>query len=173
MPFVLRKIRKAKWYKSSDVPWLLDSDLQADALGDLVTKGNRLSVYLIDDDQANLPQVVAALAASGQYVSDFEYALFDFAALLEFDIEVERAEGNTPDDLVNDWHRELVRLSVQKITALATLIQGRAERRRFLSKQVFKLISQGIAAGNIDRTKLKPSLTNQIDSVARSEESIQ
>jgi hypothetical protein len=42
---VLRKIRKSKWYKSGSVPWLEEGDLRADALSDLATKGNKLSVY--------------------------------------------------------------------------------------------------------------------------------
>lgn len=50
MALVLRKIRKSKWYKSGSVPWLEEGDLRADALSDLATKGNKLSVYLVDGD---------------------------------------------------------------------------------------------------------------------------
>jgi hypothetical protein len=44
VPFFLSKIRKSKWYKHNDVPWLAEGELQADALGDLATNANALSL---------------------------------------------------------------------------------------------------------------------------------
>ena len=77
MPFVLRKIRKSKWWKHPGVPWLAHSDLQADALGDLQTSSNQLSVYHIEDDKSNLEQIVTALAASRDTIANLDYALLD------------------------------------------------------------------------------------------------
>lgn len=171
MPFVLRKIRKAKWYKSDGVPWLGEDELQADALVDLATKGNKLSVYVVDDDQANLEQIVTALAANCDYISDFDYALFNREALLEVNIKFENTEGDTPDAIVNSWHCDLIELSATKMMALATLIWTRAERKRFLSKRVLEMVVKAIASQQIDRTKLrlKPEMVAKIDQLIASE----
>ncbi len=45
MPLFLRKIRKAKWYKINGAAWLPAGEFQADALSDLGTKDNTLSVW--------------------------------------------------------------------------------------------------------------------------------
>ena len=50
MPCILRQIRKAKWYKHPNVPWLNEGELQADALADLITKDNTLSVWMLEDE---------------------------------------------------------------------------------------------------------------------------
>ncbi|MCI0490485.1 MAG: hypothetical protein L0229_28150 [Blastocatellia bacterium] len=164
MPFILRKIRKAKWYKSEGVPWLAEGDLQADALVDLATKGNRLSIYLVYDDRSNLERVVAALAtANTDYISDFEYALFDLSALEKIGIELEKIEGETPDAMVNSWHCDLVELSASKILALATIIRSQAKRKRILSRRVLELVESAIASQQIDPTKLKPKLFEKIN----------
>ena len=69
MPLFLRIIRKAKWYKNEQVPWLPEGELQADTLTDLSTKSNELSVWHIEDDRSNLEQVVTALAAGRDHLN--------------------------------------------------------------------------------------------------------
>jgi hypothetical protein len=75
VPFVLRKIRKAKWYKHQKVAWLKAGELQADAIGDLYTENNALSMWLVTDDKSNLQRVAAALAANCEYLGNLDYAL--------------------------------------------------------------------------------------------------
>jgi hypothetical protein len=65
----------------------------------LATKGNKLSVYLVDDDHKNLEQIVTALAAACDYISDFEFSLFAEGALHETSIKGEETAGDTPDPL--------------------------------------------------------------------------
>jgi hypothetical protein len=165
VPFLLRKIRKAKWYRTEAVPWLPNDQLQADALVDLATKGNKLSVYLVDDDHANLEQIVAALAANADYISDFDYALFNQNRLWDVDIKLESTQGDTPDSEVNDWHCDLIELSASSVIALANIILTDAMKKRFLSKRVFELLVSGVSSGQIDRTKvrLKPDIASRID----------
>jgi len=155
VPFVLRKIRKSKWYESESVPWLTKEDLQADALVDLATKGNRLSVYLVNYDYTNLEQVVTALAANCDYVSDFDFALVDHDALWELGIRLENSDGDTADSIVNSWHCELIELTAERIVALAGFIWKRAEKTRFLSKRVQHLLAYAMASGQIDRDKIR------------------
>jgi hypothetical protein len=74
MPLMLRKIRKARWYQhnQADFPWLLDEDIPADPLGDLVTNDNELSVWQINDDKSNLHRIAAALAANSDDISNLD-----------------------------------------------------------------------------------------------------
>lgn len=96
MPLVLRKIRKSKWYKTERVSWLEEGQLQADALADLKTTNNELSVWHIEDDKSNLEEVVAALAANCDDVSNLDYALFDQQLLSEIDIRIKATKGGSP-----------------------------------------------------------------------------
>jgi hypothetical protein len=174
VPLVLRKIRKSKWYESESVPWLTKEDLQADALVDLATKGNRLSVYLVNYDHTNLEQVITALAANCDYVSDFDFALFDHDALWELGIRIENSDGDTPDSVVNSWHCELIELTAERIVALAGIIWKRAEKKRFLSKRVHHLLAHAVASGQIDRDKMRlgPGSLAKVDQIIKSAESL-
>jgi hypothetical protein len=169
VPLILRKIRKAKWYRSDAAPWLESEDLQADALVDLATKGNKLSVYVVEDNQSNLERIIASIAANCDFISDFDYALFGQEVLDEIKINTQDTSGETPDTLVNTWHRDLVELSAVKIFTLAKVIATRAERRRVLSKRVMELVAHSIASGQIEREKLrlKPDQVAKVDSVLR------
>ena len=169
MPLILRKIRKAKWYRSDAVPWLAKEDLQADALVDLATKGNRLSVYVVEDDQSNLERIIAGLAANCDFISDFDYALFAQEALDEIKINAEDTNGETPDPVVNSWHRDLVELSAANIFALAKVIGTKAERKRVLSKRVLALVARAVVSGQIERDKLrlKPDQIAKLDGILR------
>lgn len=166
MPLVLRKIRKAKWYKNDRVPWLTEGELQADALDDLRTMGNKLSIYLIDDDRANLEQVATALAtANTEYISDFEYALINYEVVERLNIKIENTEGATPDPLVNSYHRDLAELTASKIMALATVVQAESERKVFLKKNVVKMVLDALASQQLNRERIKPELLKKLDQI--------
>lgn len=156
MPLVLRKIRKSKWYKHEGVAWLAEGELQSDALTDLSTNNNELSVWYIKDDKSNLARIVAALAANSDHVSNLDYALFNEQVLSEIGIKVEKRKGATIDEEANtSWHCELVELSASRLMELAKAILTKAEKKRVQEKEVRELIKQSLNSGHIDKTKLK------------------
>lgn len=163
MPLVLRTIRKAKWYRHEGVSWLEEGELQADALGDLVTKNNELSVWIIRDDESNLEQVVAAMAATRHHLSNFDYALFDLQHLSDLNIRMQHTRGESPDEQANAWHRDLIELSASKIMQLAKIIMEEAERRRVSEKQIRRMIIRAVNADQIDRAQLAPGIASKID----------
>jgi len=163
VPLVLRKIRKSKWYRHPGVTWLATGDLQADALGDLQTNSNKLSAYLIEDDNSNLDQVVTALAANGDFISNLDYALLDIQALSELGIKTKHTQGETLDTEVNAWHLDLIELSAQKIMGLADAILKEADRQRFQKKRLVRLVATAVASECVDRMRLKPKILEQID----------
>jgi hypothetical protein len=155
VPLIFRKIEKAKWYQSDAVPWLAADDLQADALADLSTKGNVLSVYFVDEnDTEALERLIAALALSRNFITKLDYTLFSENSLSELGIRVSSEKGDTSDSVVNTWHRHLTELSADKIMDLAHLIRN-ARKERVLGKRVRVMVINALITNRIDRAKLK------------------
>ena len=156
MSLVFRKIKKSKWYKNDGVPWLATNDLQADALADLKTTGNALSVYFVDrSDKEDLDRVVTALAATRERIEEVEYALFEESALSEIGIKVATAEADTPDAVVNTWHRHLVEMSANKIMELAYIIRNEGKKERVLGKRIRDMLIDALISKRIDRGRIK------------------
>jgi hypothetical protein len=153
MPY-LRKIRKAKWYKSELLPWLSPNDLQADALVDLSTKSNELSVYLVDQDKADLNQVVVALALTCDNLSNVDFALIKEEDLEPLQIKVRQSQGNTPDELVNSRHYDLYEITAQKILALALVIKH-SEISRITEPNIKKNAIRALKEKRLDRSRVK------------------
>ena len=161
VPFILRKIRKSKWYKHEDVPWLAEDELQADALGDLQTSNNELSVWRVEDDKSNLERIVTALAANVDHVSNFDYALLDMELLSKLSIQTKDSKGDTPDERANvAWHLDLMELSARKLMELAKAIMAKGEKGRVPKKKLAQLIEQGV---NAEQIKLKQGIRAKID----------
>lgn len=162
MPLLLRAIRKNRWCKSDPVPWLTQGEIQADPLGDLVTGGNTLSVWLVQDDQSNLNEVILALAVSRDTISNLDYTIFDISLLENMSIKVEVNEGKTPYEKANSWHRDLVELTASKLVKLAEGILYSSKITRKSEKEILGLIKGAVGSGQIDKTKLKPSILNKL-----------
>jgi hypothetical protein len=135
VPFVLRKIRKAKWYKHQDVPWLREGELQADALSDFYTENNTLSIWLVTDDRLNLERIAAALAANRDVISNLDYTLLNVRLLDDLNIKIEPTRGDSSDQIANtSWHRDLIELSTLNLMGLANTILTKGERARYTDK---------------------------------------
>jgi hypothetical protein len=161
----LRKIRFNKWYPREEYPWLRDGELQADPIGDLATSRGNLSVWCMEDSESNLDRIITALAANCDSLAALDYILFSDEILSRLGIEIERSEATTPDEGVNRWHRDLVRLSAQKLVKLATAIvdnMDNLEPKRVPKNHIRRLISEAVDSGRILKKDLKPSLRKKI-----------
>jgi hypothetical protein len=156
MPLLLRKIRQARWYDHKAVPWLPEGSLQADALSDLKTEYNALSVWQVKDDKSNLEDIVTALAAECAGPTNLDYAIFDQALLLSIDVEVTRTPGQTSYAKASDWHRDLPELTAEKLMDLAGIIMTQAKRERLAERKIFSLVKGAVDRGEIPVTQLKP-----------------
>lgn len=169
MPFFLRKIGKAKWNKNT-----VTDALQSDALADLKTSSNTLSVWLVKDDKSNLEQVITALISSCDRFSHCDYVLIDINLVTNIGIKYEENEGKTPYIVANQWHRDLIELTVDKIFDLAKVIEP-LEKGRFLEKFVRNLVKEAYENGQIDETKLGDKMKIHLipDFVSQSQQEIQ
>ena len=157
MPFVLRTISKSKWYKTEKVHWLPEGELQADVLNDLQTKGNKLSVWRIDINRSNLQQVITALAANRDHISNLDYVLLEECTLSAFDIKIEDSPGETPDDEANAYHCELVELSLKKLLRLVKIIR-KADRKRVTEPKIKQLLLEAIDSRRISLDKISTTI---------------
>lgn len=166
MAYVLRVIRQSRW-----LDYLrqvsTDADVPADPLGDLHTRDNRLSVFIVNaQNDSEIERVVAACAANRETLQNVDYALLDAARLAEADVGIESTRGETPDDQVNDCHRDLVSLTGLKLVGLARLILAHGSMDRVLWKQVAALIRG--AGFDKTRCRLKPDEWRKIEDAASS-----
>ncbi len=164
MGYILRKIRRAKWLEHAGASWLPSGEIQADALFDLKTANNILSVWHVEQDQSNLNNVVAALATSGtDRISNFDYVLIDEKYLDELDIQQNKKDGDTPNSKANQlWHIDLVSLTAGAIYSLVRIISKSGEIKRLHHKKVLAYVQSEIYAGNLEISKMTEELQNKI-----------
>jgi len=161
MPYVLRKIKQGRWWPTA---WLSsDDDLPADAMSDLKTEGNELSVWWVNDDQSNLETIIAALAANCEFVANFDYALIRLADLDSLSLTVRESFGKTPCPGANQYHRDICELTGRKLLEIGLAIFRQSEtRQRFPQRQVIDLLHIALTSGWIDRSRLNESLVEDL-----------
>jgi len=69
--------------------------------------------------------------------------------------EFKETPANTPDVIVNSWHRDLQYLTVSKLIKFIELLYFEAETRRALKKDVEKWILAGVQQQYIDTSLIR------------------
>lgn len=160
MPLLFRKlIKKRHWDLQA---WLSSGDAPADALSDLQTTENKLSIFLVEETKASLDRVVAASALNRDYLDVLDLALVTKGVLSKLHIDVSRSSGRTPDAGVNGWHRDLVDLSASKLAKLAGAIRQDGEIKRYTLRDVRKAIEASFQAGFVNSSKLNDKMIAQL-----------
>ena len=160
MAYYLRAIRKARWYGYPGVNWVGKGHVQSDALLDLQTKDNALSIYRIDND-ADVDRVVVALAANRSEISHVDYAVFDGSSLLNTGAVFVQADGDTPDHEVNQLHHDTTHLTVFGLTSMAREIL-RGYRDRFLRDKVRRLMGEAIRDRRLDKSRMSEKILQDL-----------
>ena len=161
MTFILRKLDRRAAFHPLD--WISKGDVSADALSDLRTTGNTLSVWQIDEERTNLERVVAALAAGRMKLDKLDYALIDRKILDSLGISLVKESGCSCDPDANAlWHQDIIGLSGSKLLELAFTLQTHAEFTRTQKKTVGNLISTSIDSGFIDADRLQNKLRQDL-----------
>jgi hypothetical protein len=156
----LRAIRQRRWFTYPDIDWLPQGELQADALLDLRTVGNSISLYEIRDDSDEL-RIATALAANRDNVDVIDYAVFEDSQFTELDLAVSQSVGETPDATVNSLHYDLLNLTARQVGGLAEVISNGAHTR-IPRKTVSSLLAEAIEVERLDRERIKLSLLSRL-----------
>lgn len=151
MTFFFRKVRRAKWYREDPKGQATRDGLQADALGDLRTQENLLSLFIVDDDLGNLERIAAALAANSVNPGNLDYVLLERQAIANLGYTEISNPGETPDRDVNNAHVDLEIPNAQMLVDLAFVFWNQGEPNRIQRKRVQQMIRDGIEAGQIRR----------------------
>lgn len=162
MPFILRKVRKNRWYKSEAESALGKGDVPADPLGDLQTRGNVLSIWRIDDQKSNLDRIACAIAVGADRASNLDYVILDFKYFNKLKLKHEFSRGGTLDSTINDCHIDIQELTGKKLISLTRAFLKHGEVGRKLEKDVLELIKEAIESEQIDSTKINPAIIKKI-----------
>lgn len=160
-----RKITRAKWL---DEVQTKPDIIPADALVDLRTQSNALSVWECEDASVDsMSTVVLALAtSSNDRIERMDCVVVSKAQVGELDILVARVPGETKvADLVQS-HRDLEHLNFAKVGGLSVLVQNSIVEKRFrrFSKiEVKKLIVGAIEAGRLEKSDLPDKIRSEVD----------
>lgn len=162
MPLILRRIDRIAGFQR--IAGLETGDVQADAVSDLRTRYNALSVWLVPDDRSNVNRVVAALAAGRMSLTKLDYALINLRVLEDLHFRVVRASGESSDNHANDlWHRDVTGLTGMKLVKLAATLQEQAEFVRVQRSDVRFGIEASIREGFIDPNQLNSGIRKALN----------
>ena len=139
---VCRKLSQKRYWDG--LTWLGAQEVQADAVECLMTRQNRLSVFVLDRVDDRTERVVAALAVTRDSLAHLDLAIAPEEVLARCDIRRDRVQGQTPDPGVNDWHEDLVELTAGKIVRLAAAIKSEEEIGRYNLKKAGAAIRQSL-----------------------------
>ena len=165
MAKLLRKVQyKPNWDPKGEFSkYLPPGHAPADALLDLRTRGNALSVWQIDDQESNLERVLAAMVSTGEHLQTTSYLIVDMQHITQLRFSLIKSTGDTHDAEANDkWHFDLTKLSASDLATLANtmLSQGKTDRRN--PKALAAMLRNSVQQKFVDDAKLNPKVQTQI-----------
>ena len=159
MALIFRQIRnRPAWEAPEAGTWIPDGDASADILKSFETDDSILSIYLVENDNAQIERLIGAFCANRSKVQTLDYVLIPEANVNDLGLVLENVAGDVPDVEVCDWHRNVVHLSVRRLSELALRSQSQGEVKRLLDKPVGILINRLINEGRLSPTALKADL---------------
>jgi hypothetical protein len=125
-----------------------------------------LSVFLVPkaDADEHAKRIAAAMAAKmRKLVVRYEYILFDAARLDTAGVRIENRPGETPDAVVNTWHRDLTVLSADQLADIAEAMWDARETMGFhLDDELAELIAGGINGHQLDPGMIKQGILDPL-----------
>ena len=168
MALLLRKLDgRAKWMVE-DPSWLPSRDAPGPPLGDFIPdKQGKLSVWAVEGDESNLPRIVAAVAATRDHVSVFDYVLFSSRAVRAAGAALVPGPGESPDHVAKQrWHRDLAELSAKRAARLVWRVFYRGKRSRVAKKEVAELLRKAVEKGWLKFDDLTSSVQKKLPPAA-------
>ena len=160
MPHLFRKLNHKRHWDHH--PSHAHGDVQADAMKCLVTSRNTLSVYLLEDTDQQKDRVVAALAVTRDYLADFDLVVVPDDTLRTLGITRIDNPGDTLDHEVNQWHYDLVDLTVMQLARLAVAIKRCGTIERYNRARLLDTIRTSLDANFIDRQRIPDTLADSL-----------
>lgn len=132
-----------------DPGWLEHRDAPGSPLRDFVPDGEgKLSVWAVEEDQSNIPRIVAAIAATRDIVDVVDYVLFDSRAVRAAGAALVSTPGVSPDRIAKQtWHCDLAEVSAKRAARLVWRVFYHGSRYRVSEKEVGELLRTAVREG--------------------------
>lgn len=162
MPFLVRKINKAKWFQFDILKF---DEVSADAITNcLKTTGNTLSVLQIESEE-DIEKAVLAIVANQDHLETVDFVILDAQSLIDHNINIVFTPGDTPVKSLVETHRDVTDLSYTKLGHVKEhLVQRiRVDKiKRYTASSIKKILSKALSDGLIKREDLKESIREKI-----------
>lgn len=130
----LRKINIPYWV-THGVKWLPIGHIQGNALNDLRTVSNALSVFEFDGSEIALRRIAAAMTCREGHIRNFGYTLLEPDEVSRLGAVPKKRSAETADRFVNELHINLEEVSAQRVLAIAELVL-RSKRTELIKSDV-------------------------------------
>ena len=168
MPFLARQIKQARWLSAIESFDRGGSDIYPDCLGDLATKESAISLWLVEDDQSNLDEIVCALAACREAVDSLDLLLLPSSIPTSIGTVSVSVENSPYPEAYNNWHRNLGDLSGQRLIQLARyIVSGDQHPKRIKKDRVGEILLSRFQAGKLKVDLLNKKLRGQLEGLAK------
>lgn len=157
MAKLLRKVQyKTNWDPKGEFSnYLPSGQSPADALQDLRTKGNALSLWQVEDNGSNLDRVLAAIVSISDHLQTINYLMVDEQHVTSLNLKLVQSKGETHDAHANEnWHFDLTQLSASDLANLANTMLSHGQTDRRNDKSLASLLKGSVEKGYIDHSKL-------------------
>ncbi len=165
MSYYVRKIARAKWPETAcDI-----NSLPADAISDLRTTGNTLSVWRIDS-LSDLDKAALALAASSKSdkIETISLIWIDEEEILHNSFATENSEGDTIVEDLSSLHRDFVGLTYASLGSLSSLIIKSLELnqyQRYTKAKIKSALLDAFKNSRIPKERCHPALYDQLQNM--------
>ena len=167
--FLARKISRSKWKPHQD---LAQWELQADAIGDLRTVGNSLSVWRCGEEEAtekDVKEAALAMASLMDRASTIDLVWFDQDELEQAGHKVQQTDGETNVPDLCSYHYDICGLDYARLGDIATRVAAAIEEgryRRFTRREVLDLLADAVESSRLETKDLKCPLRQEVQNTA-------
>lgn len=160
MSFLLRAIYDRTYWDRDVFPkWVAPDDLPSRIVSDLQAQDNALSMWEILDDEANLSQVITAIASGFPGArANFDYALLKSDFIDDVNFSLSKEVGSTAYGDANPYHRNVSNVSLHKVVHFAHLLCKNGDFRRTSWKEVRTNILDAHTKGKLDLSRVRKGL---------------
>lgn len=138
--------------------WVTQGELLGDALRGLRAYDGGVSTFIIDSELKQLKRVAAAFACTRQKPGYVDYVLVP-VGVVEEAFTLRETTGGTPDQTVNELHRDIIELTPSKLAELAYLFgQHKISMKRLSQEDIENEIRSSISRRFIDCKKIKTGI---------------
>lgn len=163
MPYLIRKINRAKW---SQIDYNTSEDISADVFGTcLKTSYNTLSVWRIESLN-DIDDVALSIVTTFQHLDKIDLIIINEEDFNTSGLKIEESDGITHYSKMIKSHRDIVSLRYSSLGDVKNLLLKSLRTpdkvKKYTLKEVKELLKNAIDKGLIDIDCLNESIKNKL-----------